>query len=187
MKAKKFMEKWEGKNAENNLLRLVVIVLVTGLLVQSSLLIYMRKTERTVIVPSYIDRKFYVEGSKVSPEYLEMMSKYAVELLANYTPETIKDRYDEFLRFIAPSQYNTVSSALLGMINDTTTYRISQYFIPQDIKVQDKTITIVGLLRKYVQDKELNTYRATYKMEFHIENGRFLIDAFNKIEDTNTK
>ena len=182
MNKTKFFESMANKNDENNLLRFVVVILTIGLLLEGLLMVYMRKNERTVIVPSYLDRKFYVEGNKASNEYIEMMSKYSVELITNFTPDTIKERVNEFMRFVSPTVYKDVSTSLLVMVDEATTYKISQYFIPQRMVMQDNNIQIIGLLRKYTQDKELLVAKAEYRMKFYIEQGRFVIANYEKIE-----
>ena len=182
MNKTKFFESMANKNDENNLLRFVVVILTIGLLLEGLLMVYMRKNERTVIVPSYLDRKFYVEGNKASTEYIEMMAKYSVELITNFTPDTVKERVNEFMRFISPTVYKDVSTSLLVMVDEATTYKISQYFIPQRMVMQDNNIQIIGLLRKYTQDKELLVAKAEYRMKFYIEQGRFVIANYEKIE-----
>jgi conjugal transfer pilus assembly protein TraE len=182
MKKVKFFETMANKNEENNLLRFVVVILTMGLLLEGLLMAYMRKNERTVVVPSYLDRKFYVEGNKASTEYIEMMAKYSVELITNFTPDTVKERVNEFMRFISPAVYKDVSTSLLVMVDEATTYKISQYFIPQKMVMQDNNIQIIGLLRKYTQDKELLVAKAEYRMKFNIEQGRFVIASYEKIE-----
>jgi conjugal transfer pilus assembly protein TraE len=182
MNKTKYFESMANKNDENNLLRFVVVILTIGLLLEGLLMVYMRKNERTVIVPSYLDRKFYVEGNKASTEYIEMMAKYSVELITNFTPDTVKERVNEFMRFISPTVYKDVSTSLLVMVDEATTYKISQYFIPQRMVMQDNSIQIIGLLRKYTQDKELLVAKAEYKMKFYIEQGRFVIASYEKIE-----
>lgn len=182
MNKTKFFESMANKNDENNLLRFVVVILTIGLLLEGLLMVYMRKNERTVIVPSYLDRKFYVEGNKASNEYIEMMAKYSVELITNFTPDTVKERVNEFMRFISPTVYKDVSTSLLVMVDEATTYKISQYFIPQRMVMQDNNIQIIGLLRKYTQDKELLVAKAEYRMKFYIEQGRFVIANYEKIE-----
>jgi conjugal transfer pilus assembly protein TraE len=182
MNKTKFFESMANKNDENNLLRFVVVILTIGLLLEGLLMVYMRKNERTVIVPSYLDRKFYVEGNKASTEYIEMMAKYSVELITNFTPDTVKERVNEFMRFISPTVYKDVSTSLLVMVDEAATYKISQYFIPQRMVMQDNSIQIIGLLRKYTQDKELLVAKAEYRMKFHIEQGRFVIASYEKIE-----
>ncbi len=182
MNKTKFFESMANKNDENNLLRFVVVILTIGLLLEGLLMLYMRKNEMTVIVPSYLDRKFYVEGNKASTEYIEMMAKYSVELITNFTPDTVKERVNEFMRFISPTVYKDVSTSLLVMVDEATTYKISQYFIPQRMVMQDNSIQIIGLLRKYTQDKELLVAKAEYRMKFYIEQGRFVIANYEKIE-----
>jgi type IV conjugative transfer system protein TraE len=182
MKKQKYLENGATINSQNNLLRGVVLIEGLVILALVCVMVYSRETERTVIVPSYIDRSFYVQGEKASPEYIAMMSKYAVELITQFTPETVKERINEFMTFIEPSAYNAVSTSLLAMADEAVSYRISQYFVRQNMVQEGNTITVSGVLRKYVQDKELSTTGAVYIMKYSINHGRFLINSYEKQE-----
>jgi type IV conjugative transfer system protein TraE len=182
MNKQKYLEKGATTNSQNNLLRGVVLIEGIVIVALVCVMIYARVTERTIIVPSYIDRSFYVEGEKASPEYVAMMSKYAVELITQFTPETVKERINEFMTFIDPSAYKSVSSSLLAMADEAASYRISQYFIRQNMVQEGNTITVSGVLRKYVQDKELSTTGAVYIMKYSINHGRFVINSYEKQE-----
>lgn len=182
MRLNSFMEKWKNREMENNLLKFVIVVLAAALVIESGLMIHMTTSQRTVIVPAFVDKQFYVEGDKASTEYIEMMSRYAIDLVGNFTPETIEQRMSEFLRFINPANYNTMATQLKAITNEMKTYSISQFFIPQRISMKGNTVTINGFVRQFAQDKQITASSAEYTMEYQINQGRFEIIKYEKTE-----
>lgn len=183
MMKKKFVEEWKNLEHKSKLQIMVIIVLSATIVLMAGVNVYMANTQRTIIVPSYIDKQFHVEGSKASPEYYEMMSRYAIELISNYTPETIETRVSEFRRFMSPSVYNSVAPALQKLVSDAKQYGISQYFIPQTLDLKNDTIMTSGLLRQFSGDKQISGGRTTFKLTFQINSGRFEILTYEKLEN----
>lgn len=182
MKIQKFLEQYANRESENKLLKTVILILAIAIILEGFIVAYLGFTERTIIVPSHIDRRFFVEGDKASKEYIEMMSRYAIELISSFTPETVDERFSEFLRFINAAHYNKVSPQLLTYINEIKRYGISQYYIPSSYTLEKNTITVNGLMRQFAQDKQITDHQVTYKLQFQINNGRFEILTYEKIE-----
>lgn len=182
MNVKKFIEQYANRESENKLLKGVILILVFGIIVEGLIVIYLGLSHRTIIVPSHIDRKFYVEGDNASKEYLEMMARYSVELISNYTPETALERFQEFLRFINSSHYNKISPQLLAEAEEIKKYSISQYYIPNTLILERNAIKVVGIMRQYSQDKQILQSAVEYKLKFQINKGRFEIINYEKIE-----
>lgn len=182
MKVKKFIEQYANRESENKLLKGVILILVFGIIVEGLIVVYLGLSHRTIIVPSYIDRKFYVEGDNASKEYIEMMARYSIELISNYTPETVQDRFQEFLRFINPSYHHKISPQLLAEAEEIKKYSISQYYIPQKLILEKDVIKVVGIMRQYSQDKQILRSNIEYKLTFKINKGRFEILSYEKIE-----
>lgn len=182
MKREKFLFHVDNLKGENLRLYFLTVALGVSLVIESVVVVYVAGSQRTVITPPYIDRQFYVTGRDASPEYVQMMSKYAIELVTNYTPETAKPRIDEFMRFIAPSYYNAVYPELSVLAKEAKENAISQHFIPQRVVLQGSKVTAKGLLTRYVQDKQTHSAQAEYTLTFSIANGRFEIERYEKIE-----
>lgn len=179
---KKFLEQYANRESENKLLKGVILILAIALVIQGFVVIYLGTSHRTIIVPSYIDRKFYVEGETASKEYIEMMARYSIELISNFTPETVDERFQEFLRFINASYYNRVSPQLLAYAGEIKKYGISQYYIPQNFVLEKDSIKISGHMRQFTQDKQILNHGVEYKLSFQINKGRFEIISYEKIE-----
>lgn len=171
---------------ENSLLKVLLTIMMIAFLAETLFVLYASNRVRTLVVPSHIDRKFFIEGDNASPEYVEMMSKYAVELVSSYTPETVEGRTQEFLRFINPEYYSQVSTQMLAMATEAKKYSISQFYVFDRYSLKGNEIAISGILRKYVQDKPVDQKRTDFKMTFKIANGRFEVITYEKIEDNNS-
>ncbi len=178
----RFMEKWSNRELENGLLKFVVVLLAITIIVESGLMIYLYSSQRTVIIPAFVDKKFYVENNKASLEYIEIMSRYAIELISNFTPETVDDRTSEFIRFINPQYYSTVSTQLKAFASEMKRYNISQFFVPQSLVMKDNKIIIRGILRQFAQDKQISSVPSEYQLEYKINQGRFEILNYEKLE-----
>lgn len=183
MKVKKFIEQYANRESENKLLKGVILILAFAMVLQGLVVIYLGISHRTIIVPSHIDRKFYVEGDNASKEYIEMMARYSVELISNFTPETVDERFQEFMRFINSSHYNKISPQLLGYAGEIKKFSISQYFIPHSFVLEKDTIKVTGHMRQFSQDKQILNHRVEYKVRFQINKGRFEIIGYEKTEE----
>lgn len=183
MRIGKFKEKWENLRMENKLLKASILILVIGFLIEGAMVIYINKSSRTIIVPAYLDRQFYVSGDKASPEYIEMMTKYAVELLSNYTPETVEERVGEFLRFIEPSYYHQLAVELQALAKEEKGYGVSQFFIPQRLILEGNSVAVIGIAKRFIQDKEVKTASVKYRIGFEINKGRYEIVSYERVEN----
>lgn len=153
----------------------LIAILVITIVVESLIFFSAVKNHRVVIVPNFIDKQFYVEGDKASPEYIEMMGKYAVQTLTNYTPETVEKQFQDFLRFIHPSYYQTVYNELQPIIQESKRYLVYQSYVINTMSLQGDTLTVDGYMRRYVADKLIKSARMIYNVQFLIEGGKFYI------------
>lgn len=185
LKIKKFIEQYANRESENKLLKGVILILASAMVLQGLAVVYLGISHRTIIVPSHIDRKFYVEGDNASKEYVEMMARYSIELISNYTPETVDERFQEFMRFINSSHYNKISPQLLAYAGEIKKYSISQYFIPHNYVLHKNTIKVSGAMRQFSQDKLILNHRVEYMINFQINKGRFEVIGYEKIEQKN--
>ena len=90
----------EQKNnliAGNRLLKLAVIVLGIGLVMNAFITYSLSKRARTIIVPPVINTRFELSGYRLSDEYVKLMTRYIMGLAANYNPSTARNNFDELL------------------------------------------------------------------------------------------
>ncbi len=180
MKVKKYIEEKTNLKSENGLLRFCVFMLVAGLLLEGLLMIKLYASARTIIVPAYVDKRFSISNGTASQEYVEMMTKYAIELVSNYTPDTISDRQSEFMKFIPPEYYRAVYEQMNPLVAEVKGNFITQHYIPQTITLEGNKVVVMGVLRRFVQDKLAAAGPAQYTIVFRINNGRYEIVKYEK-------
>ena len=183
MKAERFLSDYKNTLAKNQTLKVAVLVLTAGILIQGFFTMYAMTRQRVVVVPSFLDRKFWVEGDRASEDYVVMMTKYAVDLLNSFTPETVEDRFQEFLRFVAPEYYHQVSAKLLADARDYTRLGVSQFFVPQRIDLAGKNkLFVTGIVRRWVQDKPVKQEQKRFKIIYRVVQGRFEVQAYEEVD-----
>ncbi len=158
-----------------------IVILVVAIIVESIVFFYSIRKQRVIVVPSFVDRSFYVELDKASPEYIRMMTENAINYLTNYTPETIEDRFKQFLQYVHPSGYQTVFNSLQPIINESKKYLVYQSYVVERMSLEGDTIVVEGFLRRYVADKLVLASRSVFKVKYVIEGGKYYIVTVERV------
>jgi conjugal transfer pilus assembly protein TraE len=87
MELNKYIEQKNNLIAGNRLLKLAVVTVGLGLIVNAFITFSLSKRARTVIVPPIVNTRFEISGSRLSDEYVKLMTRYVMSLAANYTPK----------------------------------------------------------------------------------------------------
>ena len=93
----KFVSEHKRLAGSNAVLRLTVVLLFIGLVINAFISYSMSKRVRTVILPPVVDEKIELSGTKFSDSYLRLMSRYVTGLARNYTPSSARGNFDELL------------------------------------------------------------------------------------------
>ena len=62
------------------------------------------KEDRVVVLPAEITKSFWLDADSVSPEYLEQMGLFALQLALNNSPETFEHNQRKLLQYVSPEQ-----------------------------------------------------------------------------------
>lgn len=76
---------------------IVNVILAIGLIV-------LDKKDRVVVLPAEITKSFWLDADGVSPEYLEQMGLFALQLALNNSPETFEHNQRKLLQYVSPEQ-----------------------------------------------------------------------------------
>lgn len=182
VKAKKYLNDVKNIEARNNLLKFIVLLLVIGIFLQSMFSIYTMNKQRTVVIPSHVEKEFSIQGNKASPEYINMMAKYVVELKENFTPATIKDRFAEFLSFIAPQAYGKIKVSLLTDIDKYIQYSASSWFTTQDVRIKGDRVYITGVKKSFIQNKQAESRQVRFMITYKINSGKFEVVKYEEVD-----
>ena len=82
---------------------IVNVILAIGLIV-------LDKKDRVVVLPAEITKSFWLDADGVSPEYLEQMGLFALQLALNNSPETFEHNQRKLLQYVMT--WNPPSSQL---------------------------------------------------------------------------
>ena len=78
----------ESRTGMGKIMQVILcIALLTNVLL-AAVLLTMDRTVRTLFVPPEITKSFWVDGRKLSPEYLEQMGDWVVYNFATVTPSS---------------------------------------------------------------------------------------------------
>lgn len=183
MHLKTYLDKFDNLKAENRLLKFAVAVIGAGCVVSSVLSIMAVRHQKVILLPPAVDKRIVVHGSSVSPEYIELFSKYALGLFFNYTPEVFDDQIDDLLKLATPRYHSALKRETLTMKDNVKQLAITSVFYPKILRVNEKQqeIRIVGLLIQTAQGQEVERDEKIYRLKYQLINGRFYVDAIEEV------
>ena len=141
--------------------------------------------ERVVVVPSVVERDFWVATDNVSDSYLEQMSQFFAMLVLNVTPSNFKVRSEQLLRHVATQSYAMVKEKLMHEQKEVERRAITTLFHPVAFKV-DRSKLIVevkGELKTWIGSSEFEARLKHYQIQYVLKNGRLTIQNFSEIND----
>ena len=156
------------------------------------------KTVRTIHVPPQIEKTFWVEGDRVSVEYLEGMGIFIAGLLLNTTPSTVDYQLQTALRYMDPRNFAELQRRLTQSAENVRKEGISSYFTYVRVRVDEKTqrVALTGNLEVWIGGNRVSERRAVYLMTFKTVDGRITLtdfiettenDPFASAQDTPSK
>lgn len=132
--------------------------------------------EKTIIVPPGADRKFTVEGDRLDPSYISMMTRWITILLKNYHPQSAQAQFDEAVRYMSPEYYSQLKAGFNAEVKRIRKKNASSvwYFIGMDIK--QNTAYITGELIGYIGSREVNRKEKTYGLQWTFKNSKMELE-----------
>jgi len=182
MNSKVYLNELSEHQANNKLLKLVIIILGIGLIFNGFVSYMLSKRARTIIVPPIVNKQFEISGEKLSGEYVAMMSRYIVGLIYNYNPDTARASFEEALSLWDPDSYPDRKKEFYDILETIRTAHISSSFYVQGVRIDDKKreIEIQGQKKQYANDHIIKNAPETYTLKYKNINGRFYIESLNQ-------
>jgi len=139
-------------------------------------------SERIVIVPPAIHKTFWVEAERVSPEYLEQMGYFLMQLMLNVTPQSVDYQSKVLLQYAAPSASGEMRTELLAAAERLKRDSAATVFSPQDISVDERALRVGvrGQLTTYISERRVSEVAKGYAIEFQYTAGRIFLKAFRE-------
>lgn len=142
------------------------------------------RTHRETMVPPTIHKSFWVEDEKVSPEYLEEMGLYIMQLALNNTPVSIDYSIERLLKYASPQAFGELEKVLKVTAVNMKRDGSSTFFSIRNVTPNDKDNSIVfaGVLSTLIGDKKTSDTPKAYIVKFGYSAGRIFILEFRETD-----
>lgn len=168
----------EAKTGVTKFMQLVLVGSLLTNVLQAAGFLFLDKSVRTQLVPAEISRPFWVDGQRLSPEYLEQMGETVVMRYASVTPNSVDHNNQFILRYVSPSVHNELEIRLKATAGKIKQDAISRMFFPREIKIseQHQAVAFVGQVETWVADKKVPVAEIkAYLVAFQFANGAVTI------------
>jgi|694.fasta_scaffold03135_10 conjugal transfer pilus assembly protein TraE len=146
------------------------------------------KEEKVIVVPSVIEKEFWVDSKNVSATYLEQMGCFLGKLLLEKSPFSASMQRKVLLRHTDPSYVGILNRKLLEEEDLLLKQNASYVFFPIDVRVdlKNREIHLIGDRTTYLADKLISTAREGYRLSFNTSSSTLLLKSVTATEE-NTK
>ena len=175
----------EGLSSARRATTFLVVLLLTAMvtnLILAVFVIRMSGHERIVVVPPVVHKTFWVEADRISPEYLEQMGYFLMQLTLNVTPQSVDHQSKVLLSYAAPSAFGELRTALAATAERLKRDGAATVFSAQDITVDERTmkVGVRGQLTTYISDRRVSEVAKGYAIEFQYSAGRIYLKTFRE-------
>lgn len=138
--------------------------------------------ERVVVVPPTVHRSFWVEADQVSPEYLEQMGYFLLQLCLNVTPQSVEHQSRLLLKYVAASSSGELRASLAAAAERVKRDGASTIFSAEDFTVDpaNRRLTVRGRLTTFISDRRVAEVQKSYALSFDVDAGRILLKSFRE-------
>ncbi len=166
--------------------RNICLALIACLLVLSlSLAAFLfKKVDRVIVIPAVLEKEFWVEGSAVSPTYLEQMGCFVGDLLLTRAPASADMQLTILMRHTDPSFAPILGGKLAAELVKLRKDNASYVFYRTKVVVEpyEKSVLLEGERTLFLGDKVLSKKIESYRLRFTNYGGQLLLSGIERIE-----
>lgn len=174
---------------ENITFRIVTLLLSFVILVLIWVILARTDSQKVVFMPpKIVNQEFWIAGNQVSKGYLHEMGQFISFNLLNITKENARNNIDNLLTLVDPKFYQEVKTKLLEQMNYIIDNAISRTFFVSAIDADTKgQIKVFGVVKDIISDKVVRSSQSVLKINYIIEQGRFILNDLSIEEEKNNK
>ncbi|EAK6567642.1 TraE/TraK family type IV conjugative transfer system protein [Campylobacter jejuni] len=174
---------------ENITFRIVTLILSFVILVLIWVILARTDSQKVVFMPpKIVNQEFWIAGNQVSKGYLHEMGQFISFNLLNITKENARNNIDNLLTLVDPKFYQEVKTKLLEQMNYIIDNAISRTFFISAIDADTKgQIKVFGVVKDIISDKVVRSSQSVLKINYIIEQGRFILNDLSIEEEKNNK
>lgn len=143
-----------------------------------------KNTHRETLTPPSIQKSFWVDGESVSPEYLEQMGKFLLDLAVNNTPLNCETNRSALLKYTGSGSYGAISAQTAANCQIIEKSRLSNFFSVSNIfiKASEKAIVFNGSMTRWLNDKKMPDRAGAYRIKLGYSGGRIYLSEIVEID-----
>ncbi|EGP7935182.1 conjugal transfer protein TraE [Campylobacter jejuni] len=174
---------------ENITFRIVTLILSFVILVLIWVILARTDSQKVVFMPpKIVNQEFWIAGNQVSKGYLHEMGQFISFNLLNIAKENARNNIDNLLTLVDPKFYQEVKTKLLEQMNYIIDNAISRTFFVSAIDADTKgQIKVFGVVKDIISDKVVRSSQSVLKINYIIEQGRFILNDLSIEEEKNNK
>lgn len=167
---------------QRNIAVVVVSVLLVSNLLLSAAVIFGDK--EVVLVPNSLNEEASIVNGKMSPAYIEALTRDVINLMLNTTPSNVEYTAKSILKITHPKFYGSLKTALTARSSDVLNRKITVSFWPQSITPgEDRSSAfVVGKLVTYLGKEEVSNEEKTYSITYVSDGSRPLVLDFHEVD-----
>ena len=135
------------------------------------------RSVREIFVPPEITQSFWVEGDKVSPEYLEQMGLFVVQLSKNVTPQSVDYQIAQLLRYAHPQSAADIERRAKAGALKIKGDNVSTTFSVRGVYLDGKTnrVAFGGFLDTWFGAQRVASIPKTFMVAFAPSGSKFFV------------
>lgn len=143
-----------------------------------------KNTHRETLVPPSINKTFWVDGDKVSPEYLEQMGKFVLDLALNNTPLNCDTNRVALLKYVGSGSYGPINAQLSANCTLIMQNRLSNFFSVSNVivKESERAVIYTGSMTRWLNDRRLPQRSGAYRLKFGYSGGRVYVQDLLEVD-----
>lgn len=155
--------------------------LLTNVLLAGGM-VFADRRDRVVVLPAEITKSFWLDQKDVSPDYLEQMSVFALQLALNNSPETFDFNQRKLLSYVAPEARGQTELALIAQGRQFKNANASIHFLAESVEVKPALLqaAVTGTVRQFIGNTQTSVSKKCWLVEFSYQGSRLWIQAIRE-------
>ncbi len=171
----KWIKNWKTLLAENFFLKIVTLLFGVGLILNATIF---KKNQIVIISPPEVREEYWVGKNETSEDYIEQMGVFFSVLAGNLSPKSAAYNINALLNYVSPDIYGEVKNSLMGEAMSVIDNNVTQSFSPNDVKVEDRTVTVKGETIRRIGAAKPTKEKVMYNMTFKTVNYKVYLTEF---------
>jgi len=140
--------------------------------------------KQTILVPNSLSQDTSISNGKMSPAYLEALTRDVVNLMLTATPANVEYNTKSILKITHPKFYGELKTSLNSRATDVVNRKISVYFLPQSITPTKDNLGafVSGKLSTHLGKEEVALEDKIYFVSYSFEGFRPLVIDFHEVD-----